>query len=261
MNFSFKNTTALITGSSQGIGLDVARQFARLGANVIITSNDQKSLKASELEIKKITPSVLAILADATKETEISRVAEQALSRFGKIHILINNVGSIGRIASFEQLNNEDWQDLFELNVMSGVLFTKKLLPAMKLNSSGRIIFLSSEKAVEPGVFMSHYSMTKAAVLSIAKSLANELGKYGITVNCVSPGVIPTPSWDLAAVQSGMTREAYAAQFCRNVFGAGQLGGAEDVAALVTFLCSEHARWITGSNLRIDGGSVQSINI
>lgn len=144
---------------------------------------------------------------------------------------------------------------------MSGVHFTKACLPYMKKNSWGRVVFISSEKATDPGHWMTPYAMTKAALLSIAKSLANEMGEYGITVNCVSPGVIITPSWDLGAKSECISTEEYAMSFCRNVFKQEKLGQPDDVAHLVCYLCSELARWITGSNFRVDGGSLKNVQM
>lgn len=170
-------------------------------------------------------------------------------------------MGSIGRIDSFENINDIEWHVLFTLNVMSGVRFTKLVLPYMKMAQWGRLIFIASEKAMDPGVNMSPYAMSKAAILSIAKSLANEVGKEGITVNSISPGVIATPAWDKEAQKNHLSREDYASQFCRNVFGNQPMGQPKDVASFVCYLCSEQARWMTGSNFRIDGGSVKTLQL
>lgn len=259
MQLNMQNRTALITGASQGIGKEIALQLVKEGVQVAITSNDQNGLEKVAEQIIDMGGRAFVVAGDARVEGDIKNIVDQAIQHFGVINILINNVGHIGQVLAFDELGTEDWSDIFNLNVMSGVHFTKAVLPYMKKDRWGKIVFISSEKAIEPGVWMSHYAMSKAAVLSLAKSLANELGKDGITVNSISPGVIVTPAWDEGAQRSNIAREDYAAQFCRNVLKGQSLGNAEDVASLVCYLCSEAARWITGSNFRIDGGSVKSI--
>ncbi len=259
MDLNLTNYVALVTGASQGIGKEIALQLAKEGAQLAITSNDQIALEQVADEIRNFGQEALAISGDAAVENDILAIVNSVISHFGQINILINNVGKIGCINTFEDISAKQWHELFSLNVMIGVNFTRAILPQMRKNHWGRIIFISSEKAIEPGMYMPHYAMTKAALLSISKSLANELGKDGITVNSISPGVILTPSWDEDAKKSNLTREAYAAQFCHNVLPGQPLGNPRDVANLVCYLCSEQARWITGSNFRIDGGSISSV--
>lgn len=259
MNIDLKDHVALVTGSSFGIGREIALQLAKCGASVVITSNDQTSLKKTEDELVLIGASVLAIEGDACLEKDIDYIVSTSLQHFGKIDILINNVGHIGRVDAFENFSTAEWHSLFQLNVMSGVSFTQKILNSMKSHRWGRIVFISSEKAIEPGQGMALYAMTKTAQLSLVKTLANELGIYGITVNSLTPGVILTPAWDKSAAEAKLDRKAYAKKYCRNVFKIDELGEPQDVAALVAYLCSEYARWITGSNIRVDGGSVNSL--
>jgi NAD(P)-dependent dehydrogenase (short-subunit alcohol dehydrogenase family) len=259
MNIDLSNRVALVTGSSLGIGRGIALQLAQCGASVVITSNDPISLNKTKNELLSLGASVLAIEGDASVESDIETIVSQSLRHFGKIDILVNNVGHIGRVDVFEHFSLAEWLSLFQLNVMSGVSFSQKISPVMKRNQWGRILFISSEKAVEPGKGMAPYAMTKTAQLSLVKSLANELGEYGITVNSVSPGVILTPAWDKNADEANLSREAFAKQYCRNVFKTENLGQPTDVASLICYLCSEYAKWITGSNIRIDGGSVNSL--
>lgn len=259
MKIDLSNRVALVTGSSLGIGRGIALQLAQCGASVVITSNDARSLKETKNELLSLGTSVLAIEGDASIEKDIDIIVSQSVQHFGKIDILVNNVGHIGRVDAFENFSSVDWHNLFQLNVMSGVSFSQKVLPSMKQNKWGRILFISSEKAIEPGQGMAPYAMTKTAQLSLVKSLASELGEYGITVNSVSPGVIITTAWDKNAAQANLSREAFAKQYCRNVFNTEKLGQPTDVGHLICYLCSEYAQWITGSNIRIDGGSVNSI--
>ena len=258
MQLNINNRVALITGASQGIGREIAIQLAKEGARIAITSNDPKNLEQVTNEIKNLGFDVISVVGDAAIEKDIHEIVDKVIQFFGTIDILVNNVGHIGNINSFENISTDEWHNLFKLNVMSGVIFTKAILPHMKKIDWGRIIFMSSERAVEPGVNMSPYAMSKAAILSIAKSLANEVGKNNITVNSITPGVIVTPAWDIDAKKNNLTREKHAAQFCPTVLTEQPIGKPEDVASLVCYLCSESARWITGSNFRVDGGSIKS---
>ncbi|MCH9756336.1 MAG: SDR family oxidoreductase [Gammaproteobacteria bacterium] len=260
MHTNLNHRTALITGANQGIGRAIAERLAKSGANIAITSNKPDELNALKQSITENNQTrVFVIPGDLTSESSTQEIAKAAIQHFGKIDILINNAGLIGRVDAFENINSDEWEHLFKLNVMGSVHLTKHILPSMKSNQWGRLLFLSSEKGIDPGSHMSHYAMTKAALLSITKSLANELGQYGITANSISPGVIVTPAWDEGAKAQGLTREAFAAQFCRNILQEHSLGQPEDVASLACYLCSDEARWITGSNIRVDGGSVQSL--
>lgn len=262
MDLNLQNRIALITGASQGIGKEIAKQLAKEGAYLVITSNDEKNLALTVEEISDKNNKVIAISGDATSESDLNDIVNKAIQQFGRIDILVNNVGNIGKLSNFENFSSDEWLHLFKLNVMSGVILTKLVTPSMRDYQKGRVLFIASEKAIEPGFYLSPYSMTKAAILSVAKSLANELGKDGITVNCISPGVILTPAWDFNAQEMNMTRKDYAAKYCQNVLtNEAHLGMPFDVAMLACFLCSDLARWITGSNFRVDGGSVKSVQM
>jgi NAD(P)-dependent dehydrogenase (short-subunit alcohol dehydrogenase family) len=261
MQLNINDRVALVTGASQGIGREIAIQLAKEGARVAITSNDQKNLEQVANEIQALGGAVTFISANAVLESDIKQCVKHVTSQFGSIDILVNNVGGIGRVAQFEEIHAKEWYEVFDLNVMSGVNFTKFALPVMKKKQWGRVVFVSSEKATEPGTCMSHYALSKAALLSLAKSLANEVGKEGITVNSVSPGVIVTPAWDESARQMGLSREECAAKFNRSVLTDAAFGKPEDVASLVCYLCSEAAHWVTGSNFRVDGGSLKNIQM
>ncbi|MDF1646624.1 MAG: SDR family NAD(P)-dependent oxidoreductase [Legionellaceae bacterium] len=260
MHLQLNQRTALITGANQGIGQAIAKRLVQSGANVAITSNQPNELERFKQSLSQTyAGKVYSIAGDLTSEADTQYIAEAAIQHFGQVDILVNNAGLIGRVDAFENIGSDEWHDLFQLNIMGGVNLTKYVLPSMKSNQWGRLLFLSSEKSIEPGTHMSHYAMTKAALLSITKSLANELGPFNVTSNSISPGVILTPAWDKAAKHANTSREAFAAQYCRNVLQEKNLGQPEDVASLACYLCSDEARWITGSNIRVDGGSVQSL--
>lgn len=259
MDLKIEQRVALVTGASQGIGAAIALNLAKEGVRLAITSNNPQNLDVIATQIKALNAEVIAIPGDARIQADINAIVAKTLTHYGQIDILVNNVGSTERIVSFEELADQEWFDAFEINLMSGVRFTQAALPSMRQQQWGRIVFMSSERAIEPRTEMPHYAMAKAAVLSITKSLANTVGKDNITVNSVSPGVIPTPAFDNGARAAGMTREAFAALYCKNIMSKDAAGHPNDVAAMVCFLCSEQARWLTGSNFRVDGGSIPNI--
>lgn len=261
MDLSLSGKVALVTGGSSGIGRETAIGLAEEGVRVAITSLDYAKALTVEKEIIALGGEALAISGDASDKADIEQVILRVTEHFGQLDILVNNVGSTGRIVEFSELEEEEWLELFQLNVLSGVHFSRLALPWMQRNQWGRIIFLSSERASQPLTLMPHYSVSKSAILTLAKSLANSYGRDGITVNAVSPGAIPTPAWDKGANAEGLTREMLVDKHCPHVLKEGELGSPEDVASLITFLCSEKARWITGSNFRIDGGVCDSIQL
>lgn len=261
MQINLSNKTALITGASQGIGKEIARQLAQAGAKVIVTARNIKKLAEAVKDIESAGSEVYAYAADAAKENELLHLAEKINHDIGDVDILVNNVAEFSGVARVEEFEANVWQRMFHLNVMSGVTLSKALMPTMKANKWGRIIFIASERGTEPKSHVAPYAMSKAAMLSVAKSLANELGRDAITVNCISPGVILTPSWDAAANAAAMSRDAYAQQFSDHVLASDLPGLPEDVASLACYLCSQQARWVTGSNFRVDGGSTKSMQI
>ena len=261
MNFQLNHKVALVTGASQGIGFAIAQMLALSGCDLLITSSHEARLHEAQAKLIETTGrNVVAVVADAMDEAAPQTVIKAGLKTFSTIDILVNNVGGIGqRVVDFEKSSYTDWLDVYRLNVLSAVGFTQAVLPSMKKQKWGRVIFMSSEVAARPWTILPNYAVTKAAIACVAKSLANEVGQYNITVNSIAPGVTPTPSWEKSAVEAGMSTEAFAAQFDQSVMPDGDLGSVEDVAAQVCFLCSDAARWITGSNHRVDGGAVQAV--
>lgn len=253
---------ALVTGASQGIGEGIAKRLAKAGFQVAITSNDEVALFAVAEQITAMGVTCYPVVADVCRDDDVEHVVKSVFGRFGRIDALINNCGGIGRVAEFAELSLEEWSAVYDLNVLSGVRFVKSCLPLMQAQQWGRIVFLASELATEPGTLMPHYAASKAAVLSFSKSLANSIGRYNITVNSIAPGVIPTPSFANSAAAEGMSISDYVAhlnQQGKSVLPKELNGDVGDVANVVAFLCSDEARWVTGSNFRVDGGSVKSI--
>ena len=189
------------------------------------------------------------------------------MKRFGTIHVLVNNAGGVQAFASFnDHLTDDDWLAVLNLNLMSAVRSTRAVLPYMQQQKWGRIINISSESGTQPDAFMPHYNASKAAINNLTKSLSKAYGTDGILVNTVSPAFIMTPlvaeMMATVARERGVTPQEAHAQFLANNRPHIELrrpGRIEEVAAAAVFLASERASFITGTNLRVDGGSVASL--
>ena len=266
MNLGLKEKVVLVTGASRGIGKAIAEAFAAEGSNVVLNARNQQELEQVAQEVQRSGGNVLALAADVMKADEIQHLAQQAIARFGTIHVLVNNVGGADAFASFEELSDEDWIHVFHLNVLSTVRLTRAILPSMQQQKWGRIINISSESGTQPDPFMPHYNVAKAAINNLTKSLSKAYAQDGILVNTVSPAFIKTPLIEqLFATQAkerGITPQEAEQAFLRQNrphIELGRPGTPEEVAAAVVFLASEAASFIDGSNLRVDGGSVASI--
>src|SRR5258708_8914323 len=203
MNLGLKEKVILVTGASKGIGKAIAVAFAAEGSNVVLNARHQQELEQVAQQIRQHGGNALTIAADVTNVNEVQRLVQQAIARFGTIHVLVNNVGGVGAFASFEEVSDEDWINVFHLNVLSTVRLTRAILPSMQQQKWGRIINISSESGTQPDPFGPHYNAAKAAVTNLTKSLSKAYARDGILVNTVSPGIIRTPQLDqLLAAQA-----------------------------------------------------------
>lgn len=266
MKLGLKEKVVLVTGASKGIGKAIAVAFAAEGSRVVLNARNQQELEQAVQEIRQSGGYALALAADVTSASEVQRLAQQTVERFGTVHVLVNNAGGAGGFASFEELSDEDWINVFNLNVLSAVRMTRALLPFMKQQKWGRIINIASESGIQPDPFMPHYNAAKAAVINLTKSLSKAYASDGILVNTVSPAFIKTPLVEqLLAAQAqeqGVTPQKAEQAFLRQNrphIELGRPGTPEEVASAVVFLASEAASFITGANLRVDGGSVASV--
>jgi 3-oxoacyl-[acyl-carrier protein] reductase len=266
MDLGLKGKSVLVTGASKGIGKSVAQAFAAEGAKVAISARGRKELDAAAEDLGRHGGEVLAIEADVTRAADVTRMVDEVVRKFGGIHVLVNNAGGIGSFAAFDALTDEDWADLFNLNVFSMVRAIRAALPHMQRQKSGRIINMSSESGIQPDPMMPHYNASKAAIINLTKSLSKAYAKDGILVNTVSPAFILTPlvetMLDKLARDKGITRQQAEKEFLaenRPHIELRRAGRGEEVAAATVFLASEQASFITGTNLRVDGGSVASV--
>lgn len=266
MDLGLHGKAALVTGASKGIGKGIALRLAQEGCSVAITARGGDDLRAVAAEIQTAGGDALAVEADVTRADDCARVVAETAARFGSVDVLVNNAGGVGRFAAFSELSDDDWEQIFNLNILSVVRITREAVPLMQKRQWGRIINIASESAVQPDANMPHYNAAKAALINLTKSLSKAYGGDGILVNAVSPAFIKTPLVDamlaaMAAEQS-ITPEQALARFLREFrpnIVLHRAGTIEETAAVVAFLASEAASFVTGSNYRVDGGSVASV--
>lgn len=261
MDFKLNDKLALVSGSTAGIGLAIAEALAGEGARVIVNGRAQASVDAVVDRLRSATGAdVQGFAGDLTAAAD----AEAVATRFPGVEILVNNLG-IFEPRPFEAISDADWTRFFEANVLSGARLARLYLPAMRAANWGRIIFISSESAVQIPVEMIHYGMTKAAQIAVARGLAEAVAGTGITVNSILPG--PTRSRgvedfvEALAANEGQSFEAFETEFFASVRPTSlikRFASPAEVASLVAYVASPLASATTGAALRVDGGVIKS---
>ncbi len=193
MDLKLTNKRALVSGSTKGIGLAIATALAREGARVVINGRTEASVSAARAEILESVPN--AIIEGFAGDLSTSQAAEALGAKFPAMDILVNNLG-IFEPKPFEQIPDDDWRRFFEVNVLSGVRLSRTYLPGMKERGWGRIVFISSESAINTPSGMIHYGMTKTAQLAVSRGLAESCAGTAVTVNAVLPGPTHSPGVD-----------------------------------------------------------------
>jgi 3-oxoacyl-[acyl-carrier protein] reductase len=264
MNLGLEGKRVLVTGSHRGTGQATARAFAAEGANVLVHGLEAGQAEPVAASIVRGGGNAIAVNGDLTTDAGADAVAAAA----GTIDVLVNNYG-IASGGKWDEAGTSSWIEMYERNVLSGVRMAQRLVPAMRDRGWGRVIFVGTVGSVRPRAVMPGYYSAKAALPAVVLSLAKDLAGTGITVNCVSPGILRTAEveayYRARAAKKGwgddwseIERRAVA-----DVFSAGspatRLGLTSEVAATVVFLASEQAAYINAVDLRVDGGAADCV--
>jgi NAD(P)-dependent dehydrogenase (short-subunit alcohol dehydrogenase family) len=256
MDLGLRDKTCLVTGSTAGIGLETARMLAAEGARVIVTGRDADRVERA----KEQTAAAAGIVADLSEPGEPARLVAEA----GTVECLVNNVGEAYQVA-FDDLTDEQWDSMWQLNVMSYVRCIRAVLPAMRKAGRGVIVNVSSTAGKRPSTGMPNYSVTKAAVLSLSRLVADLYAKDGVRCNAVAPGPTATGAWldegglaDQQAARTNNTRLEVVEAVGKGR-PLGRLAEPEEIASVICFLCSERSSYVTGSAWSADGGTVPII--
>jgi NAD(P)-dependent dehydrogenase (short-subunit alcohol dehydrogenase family) len=255
VDLGLRDRVCLITGSTAGIGLATARLLVGEGAQVVTVGRREEGPGIGE---------ALHVAADLARSEAPDAVVERVLDELGRVDCLVNNVG-LAYQSTFDELTDAQWDELWQLNVMSYVRAIRAVLPSMRSRGEGVIVNVSSTAGKRPSTGMPNYSVTKAAVLSLSRLVADTYARDGIRCNAVTPGPAATEAWtgegglaDQAAARSGQTRDEVLASV-----GAGRplgrLAAPEEIAAVIAFLCSPACSYVTGAAWSADGGTVPVI--
>jgi 3-oxoacyl-[acyl-carrier protein] reductase len=246
MDLQLKDKVAIVTGSARGLGAATARRLAQEGAKVVITDIQAERATATARALQDEGLAALCVVADITNSADVQRLVRIAVETFGGVHVLVNNAG-FPRDQYLVKMSEEDWDLVMGVMLKGAFLATRAVMPAMIEQGWGRVINISS-RAHFGNPTQANYAAAKAGLIGMAKALALEEGRYGITVNCVAPGFIETEMVQALATYETIRDRAVQMQPIKRV------GRPEDIADAVAFLASERAGFITGEVLHVTGG-------
>jgi NAD(P)-dependent dehydrogenase (short-subunit alcohol dehydrogenase family) len=260
LDLGLRDRVCVVTGSTGGIGLASARLLVEEGAQVVVCGRDAERVELA----RTASGAALGVTCDLAEPSAPEQLIGEAMRALGRVDCLVNNVGDAYQ-ADFEALSDGQWDEMWQLNVMSFVRAIRAVLPGMRERGKGAIVNVSSTSGKRPSTSMPNYSVTKAAVLSLSRLVADLYAGDGIRCNAVSPGPTATEAWlapgglaDQQAQRTGKTREEVLESVAQGR-PLGRLAEPEEIAAVVVFLCSDRANYVTGSAWSADGGTVPII--
>ncbi len=246
---SLKGKVAIVSGAGTGVGKATTKRLLSEGSKVVLIGRDRSRLTKviSELNGKK---NLLAVKADITKEADVINVIEETVSAFDTVDILVNNAGILNDPTPFHKMTDEQWMSLINTNLIGTFRTTKAVLPIMMEKKRGSIVNISSLQGIRSilNVPFSVYGVTKAGVIMFTRTIAVEYGEYGIRCNCVAPSTIRSPMIE------PYLQDKQAKKTLESTFPLRSIGDPEDISGAVSYLCSDDAKWITGTVLTVDGG-------
>ncbi len=259
----FKGKTAVVTGGDRGIGFAMAKRFAQEGANVVVASIDTQVHEAAKTLKAATGVSVLPVICDVTKLSDVKNLYATADKEFGNIDISVQNAGII-TIAKVEDLTEKEWDDTMDVNTKGVFLCCQEAIRYMRqTGNGGKLINTASGQARDGFIYTPHYAASKFGVMGLTQSLAKEVALEAITVNAICPGIITTDMWDYNDKVWGEMLGDYGpgelmASWVENNIPMKKAGEGKDVAGLVAFLASDDADYITGQTINVDGGLIMS---
>jgi len=262
MDLGLRGKVALVAASSRGLGRAVAAELAAEGASLVICSRSREAINRARDDIAAATQSrVIAVPADVSIAADVSRLIELALEEFGRIDILVTNAGG-PPAGTFESLSQSQWEEATTLTLYPALELTRRVLPGMKERHWGRILNITSIAVKQPVENLILSNSLRAAGTGFARTLANEVARFGITVNNILPGYTRTERVEelanMMAQKQGITPAEFTARWEQEI-PTGRLGEPREFAALAAFLVSERASYITGTSVAVDGGWIKGL--
>jgi 3-oxoacyl-[acyl-carrier protein] reductase len=253
MDFGLNGKVALITGGSEGIGKAAAEVLAEEGAHVVIVARRKDVLEATAAGIRSKGGSVLSIVADVTDAQAVERFVGEAVARFGRLDIVVNNAGT-SSAKPFQSATDEIWQEDLDLKLFGAIRVSRAAIPHMRKQGGGRIINITTVSGKQPGAKSVPTSVSRAAGIALTKALSKEFAADNILVNTVSVGVFKSGQQERAAARQNLALDQHYDKLGDGV-PLGRVGEAREAANVIAFLASEAASYVTGASVNVDGGT------